>query len=380
MACYSVTKHGFTTLANLVLDVTEQLTNSTVRGDSINYFNTVYHSTPGSVSSGTKIIFQSNTGVDPLANYTPAGSTISAAWRLCFNMIDANRLAVHTGTALQYPDSGTISYLNNRDLSPALREPPGNISEEWTSTTPASSGQDAVDQVFINRQMDAASEGAYPMSYTMTLTNRGVLLAVWEDSQEEVPQTFVTSSDNVTSGNSPLRWFVIQRPVDRLTGHVRGGGAMRGSNDPSQEISRCPVYAIGGTGVPNQFYKFVVRENDVLSPSRKKYAAVSSEDSPALINPYPQQSLTEGGEFVVTFVNNLSTPRYRYSDELDMIGTVGAEVIGAGTSINVNVYNETQPRTYTALYSNQAYGTGMRLMALTSANAAAETSHVTYTP
>jgi hypothetical protein len=62
-----------------------------------------------------------------------------------------------------------------------------------------------------------------------------------------------------------------------------------------------------------------------------------------------------------------------------MLGTVGAEVIGAGTSISVNVYNETPTRTYTALYSNRAFGTGMRLVALTAANAAAETSHITAT-
>jgi len=59
-----------------------------------------------------------------------------------------------------------------------------------------------------------------------------------------------------------------------------------------------------------------------------------------------------------------------------MIGTVGAEVIGPGTSINVTVYNEAQPRTYTALYANQAYGKGMRLMVLTAANAAVENSHI----
>lgn len=387
MACYSVTKHGFTTLANLVLDVSEQISNSAVRGDNVNYFTKVFQ-TAGSPTTGYKVLFESNIGVDPMYDYVPTGNTISSAWRFMFNFIDDNRLAVHAGTKLQYSDAGGITYLNNRSTTPALREPPGNISESWTTTSPASSGQDAFDQVFINRQPDVGSEGAYPMSYTLTLTNRGILFAVWEDSQEEVPQVYLDSA-NDGSGNSPLRWFLIQRPVDRLNGHVRGGGALRKANNPaltanqannnSNETSRCPVYCLGGTGIPNEFYKFIVRENDVLSPSRKRYASVSSEDSPALINPYPQQSLTEGGEFVVTFINNLSTPRYRYSDELDMLGTVGAEVIGAGTSISVNVYNETPTRTYTALYSNRAFGTGMRLVALTAANAAAETSHITAT-
>jgi hypothetical protein len=115
---------------------------------------------------------------------------------------------------------------------------------------------------------------------------------------------------------------------------------------------------------------------DVVSPSQKKYAAVPSEDTTALLNPFPQQSLTEGGEFVVTFINNLTTSRYKYADELDMLGTVSAEVIGAGTSIDVTVYSEAETRTYTAVYANQQYGTGMRLMLLTACSKAIEDSHL----
>jgi cyanophycinase-like exopeptidase len=47
------------------------------------------------------------------------------------------------------------------------------------------------------------------------------------------------------------------------------------------------------------------------------------------------------------------------------LGTVGAEVIGAGTAVLVNVYEETYKREYTALYSTERFGTGMRLMVLT---------------
>jgi hypothetical protein len=125
------------------------------------------------------------------------------------------------------------------------------------------------------------------------------------------------------------------------------------------------VFCVSGTSSPQQFQKFVVREVDILTPSTKRPAAFDTEDSPALLNPFPQQSLTESGEFVVTFLNNLSTPRYRYADELDMLGTVGAEVIGAGTAVLVNVYEETYKREYTALYSTERFGTGMRLMVLT---------------
>ena len=84
----------------------------------------------------------------------------------------------------------------------------------------------------------------------------------------------------------------------------------------------------------------------------------------------------------MTFLTNLTTSRYRYGDELDMLGTVAAEVIGPGTSINVQVYGETVSsvpvqRIYTALYANNPNGVGMRLMALTAANVVAENNHIT---
>lgn len=370
MAVYSVTKHGFTTVSSLLADIHSELTTP---HNGATYFQHRTATAPTSGSTTGRFVYQSTTDIDPLANYTPSGNTINCAWRLVFNLINANKLAIHTGTALQFPDSGVLQYLNDRNpAGPVNIEPPGNLSQTWTggSGTPDAT---TTEQVWLDRTPSVNSGGAYPMSYLLTLTNRGVFLGVWEDSQEEVPTTVDSAGGH---GNSPFRFFLIQRSVDRVTGHVRGGSAMRGNNDPTTETSRCPVYCIGGTTLQNQLYKFIVRENDVLSPSRKKFAIASSTDSSAIINPFEQQSLTETGEFIVTFVNNLSTPRYRYSDELDMIGTVGAEVIGPGTSINVTVYNEAQPRTYTALYANQPYGKGMRLMVLTAGNAVVESSHV----
>jgi hypothetical protein len=177
-----------------------------------------------------------------------------------------------------------------------------------------------------------------------------------------------------------------------VTGHVRGGGALRKqntpalttiqANNPANEISRCPVYCVFGFGAPNDYQRFVVREMDILAPSKKKTVTEAQDDCPPMINKYQQQSITETGEFVVTFLTNLTTSRYRYGDELDMLGTVAAEVIGPGTSINVQVYGETVSsvpvqRIYTALYANNPNGVGMRLMALTAANVVAENNHIT---
>jgi hypothetical protein len=338
---------------------------------------------------------------------------------LCFHQIDDYRLAIHVGTSIQLTNNGEIAQLNDRASSgnTRLKEPIGNVGTDWANayvqsttaintlnTTNANvlSGGSFVsnataefNKVWLNRYSSKGSEAAYPMSYQLTMTNRGIFLAVWEGSQEEAPQqTFDSTIPNPdgSQGNSPLRWVLIQRSVDRTSGHVRGGAKLRQDSDPRAETSRCPVFCVSGTASPQQFQKFVIRETDVVNPSSKRPAAFDTEDSPSLLNPYPQQSLTESGEFVVTFLNNLSTPRYRYPDELDMLGTVGAEVIGAGTSVLVNVYNETYKREYTALYSTERFGTGMRLMVLTKMgydpeatdqqnlleNIAVENSHVNY--
>lgn len=412
MACFHVTKHGFTTISSMLNDIVGVMTGnvsaqSGPRTNSTAYFNLEYSGVSPSYPSSVGVsILSSSTNVDPLANATTVGAHISNSqpgWRVCFHQIDNQRLAVHVGTDIQLANSGNIAKLNIRSANLALMtsaatsstiaanvftEPAGNLSSDWATSTPTAFGE-----IWLNRVPSMGSESAYPMSYALTITNRGIFLGVWEDSQEEIPQGTYDPAANLNPdgsyGNSPFKWFLVQRSVDRVTGHVRGGAKLRGDPSPLAETSRCPVFALTGTGSPPSYRKLIVREADVVSPSRKKLAAVNSEDNPSLINPWPQQSLTETGEFVVTFINNLTTPRYRYPDELDMLGTVSAEVVGAGTSILVNVYGEPYPREYTAVYANERFGTGMRLMILTKMgvdtttnldtyNVQVENSHVNY--
>lgn len=405
MSCYNVTKYGFLTISELIDDIVDEMSGASTR-NTTPYFAVKFAGVPavGAGSGSLKVtVLASTIHCDPLANVTIVGNYVSLSepgWRICFNQLSETQLAVHSATDIQLTDQGTIAQLNDRSATSAImKEPAGNLGEDWTGVggLPAA-GTPGFNQIWLNRDPDVASEAAYPMSYTLTMTNRGVFLGIWEDSQEEVPQgtwdAVLNPNPSGAYGRSPLRWFLIQRSVDRLTGHVRGGGAMRQDNDAMSETSRCPVFCVSGSSAPQRFQKFVVREVDVVSPSRKKHAAVQSEDQAALLNPYPQQSLTETGEFVVTFMNNLGTSRYKYADELDMLGTVAAEVVGAGTSVLVTIYNEPFQREYTALYATERYGTGMRLMVLTrmgynpastdaentTNNTSVENSHRVYTP
>lgn len=390
MACFSVTKVGILTVPDLIDDVVAEMTGNVAAGanNSIQYFEKIYDDTtsPSFPDGNRIIILKSKFPVDPLANATVVGSTVISntepGWRVCFNIEPGDKkVHIHVGTDLQLSDTGEVARLTNRSLSNLVtKEPVGNLAETWTGSNGSTPLATDFNQYWLNRTSTADGyEGAYPMSYLLTLTNRGVFLAVWEGSQEEVPQglagPFAAENPNPDSqygyGYSPLRWFLIQRPVDRLTGHVRGGGALRGSNDPADEKSRCPVIAVAGYGNPPKYRKMVVRETDVPVPSRKRLADVQTEDQPAMLSPYQQQSLTENGEFIVTFLNSINTSRFRYADELDMLGTVSARVVGPGTNITVRVYDETDGsgnpiyRQYTSLYATERYGSGMRIMVLT---------------
>lgn len=428
-------KNGFANIRLLMQSLAADLIDTQYTQNGVQYFECVYP--PGfavgtmpfpsgvAYPAGNVLIFESRNAIDPLANanvvITPTGN-INAAWRLGFVLHDDVTLTAHAGTRLNLPGienpdptvQGKLTFLTNRSSDPntlLFREPPGCINvEPWSYVNNTTSTRRTIfsnlatasvpgrtiasdlafpgpnvqlpAQSFISRLSSVGAESSYPMNYSLTLSNRGMVLAVWEDNQEEIPEqnvllnnppnTGYTDSSQVY-GNSPVRWFVIQRAVDREKGQVRGGYSLRNGKPYSSgvivnEVSRCPVFCVFGNANPNQYRKFVVRENDTLTPSPKRNASVNTVDSPAIINPLPQQSVTEQGEFVVTFLNNLSTARFRYGDELDLVGTVGAEVVGAGTEITVKVYQDTYNRTYSAVYSNKQYGNGMRIMMLTKAD------------
>ena len=218
-----------------------------------------------------------------------------------------------------------------------------------------------------------------PMSYRLVLTDHGMFFAVWGENPEETASNY--------------SWLLIQRPVNKNDGTIRSAyrdfyTATGPNGYPAPDVARNnsiikstaydsagntvnfgnrPLFCINSTS--NKFYKFVVREHDLPIPSARKNASNNSEDSGAVLNAYRQQSLTENGEYVITFINNLNSSRFKYADELDMVGTVSADIVGGGTDIDVAVYNEIDPsnsqpskRTYHALWPSGAYGTKMRIV------------------
>jgi hypothetical protein len=81
-----------------------------------------------------------------------------------------------------------------------------------------------------------------------------------------------------------------------------------------------------------------------------------------IINSQPQVVIAENNRYIVVFPNGLNTPRYMYTEELDMVAYTSADVISHYSDISMTVYNEATPRVYKAMQSNGLNNTGMRIL------------------
>jgi hypothetical protein len=321
----------------------------------------------------------------PLSSFT-AGETLQfkfdqmQPWRMAFdvkeNTVQPNAgpqtVVVYAATELQLQDNGNIAniYLAATGSTTfTLTDRSGILGSLPTGPQATPSVTDPT-QGFINRAARVQTDPeAYPFNYALTMTDRGIFWGVWEGTWSTMQKTKRIGA----GGDSFFNWVLIQRPVNRNTGKVLTKG-------------RAPVFCINSVGY--QYWKFILREEDVLHPTtgdpeNKKQvwifgnstivsqsvphrvpADANTQDSFAVMNTTNQVALTEDSKYLVSFLHNLSTPRFRYSEELDIIGQTSADVCMAGTDISITAYNETGARTYRALPSNNPYNTGLRISVL----------------
>ena len=334
----------------------------------------------GSISGVTTVVSVVNTGTS--ANVTlsspqtlpDVGEQLhfifvdTQPWRLAIEVIASQKCSVYAATPTQLTDEGKIATIANDDGSPIDKAGAmGNVPGTTGSPIPADADPD---QGFINRAARVGSSVlnklSYPMNYILTITNRGVFLGVWEGNWSTLQKTAVSTSSN-------FNWMLVQRPVNRLTGDTLTAG-------------RAPVFCINSVGY--KYWKFIVREADVLHPSQgdpglqsyyyntstKAQASETtpyrvpadrhSADSFAILNTTNQIALTEDSKYLIGFLHNLTTPRFRYSEELDIIGQTSADVCGSGNNVAITAYSESGPRQYRALPSNNVYNTGLRICVL----------------
>lgn len=226
------------------------------------------------------------------------------------------------------------------------------------------------DRTFIDRTRLTLADGyAYPMSYRLTVSDRGFALFVWEEGHDREATLF--------------SWVMAQRPVDNKTGQVykTGKSPVHCVYGLMNNFSENPSWS--DRGVYN-IRRFIVRESDINVPyplgavTRSSRAELPDENSicmgvvathdtrdyNAILNPMQQVSISEDNKYILTFPNGLNTARYAYAHELDMIAYTSADVVAQGTIVPVTVYGEAQPRKYAAMGANGPNNTGMRILML----------------
>jgi hypothetical protein len=348
-----------------------QTVTSTNDNGAIDGYVTVVSATPTGPTTANVVLSSNQT--------LPANETLHFVfaevqpWRLGFDVVKnikwptagSQHLLTYAATPVQLTNDGGVANIwadgkvIDRAGTMGARPTAGN---GYANANISSEG-------FINREYRVQSNPeVYPLNYAMTLTNRGMFLGVWEGTWSTIQKSKARSTrDN----DSYFNWFLIQRPVNRYTGKVLTSGLT-------------PVFCINSVGY--KYWKFIVREMDVLHPSlgdpENTYNYITgntvvtancayrvpadyhTQDSFAVLNSTNQISLTEDSKYLVSFLHNLTTPRFRYSEELDMIGQTSADVCMAGNDVSITAYGESGPRMYHAMPANNPYNSGLRICVL----------------
>jgi hypothetical protein len=287
-----------------------------------------------------------NSDFDPNSLTVPLGELTNdrkQPWRIQFVIPEDQQASAAVATKLQmyYDDvNGKIKISQVTDDTGAIIDNVGVTGAQQTGGIFVNSD---LNQGLYNRKLRVVNQPqTYPLSYVLSITNRGFFLGIYEGSWSTIRAA--------TTGNSNyFNWMLVQRPVDRGTGRVLTAG-------------KAPVFHVNS--VNYKYYKSVVRESDILHPTMRVPADMHTADSHAIFNSVEQVSLTEDKTYLLSFPHNLTTPRYRYTDELDMIGTTSSDVVMSGQDIQFKTYGEPGPRTYRALPANGPLNTGLRIAVL----------------
>ena len=300
---------------------------------------------PATITGAGSVTLEAGPTVDPL--HAPTLPLVAQPYRIRFES-SVDELKMFAATDIQLPDTGTVA---TYPVSTTVTFFSGLVGvQQESAAIPA--------QHFIDRReytSDLIRE-SFPMSYKVTFTDRGFVLAIWENAKDPVVNR--------------MSWIVVQRSVDNVTGAVTG---------LESAIKKAPVFAVYSIFKPspavanpaiaavNVQQKFVVREIDVLRPTESVNANADSADNRQIVPTSSLVSILENGSYNVNFLSGLNSQRYAYpQDELDLVAYTSADVISSSLVATFTAYGEPTARRYKALPSNAGNNTNVRIMLLDS--------------
>ena len=374
-----IVKSGFTNNATLWKSIMQDLV---ANGFNLVSYNGTASGNP-QLTDLTSCVLEATDKVDPLAG-TGEGKQ---RWRLAIK-VTASRTQIYAAAPEQISDLGIIA--KTADVgngSNPLPEYSGQIGARYIGYQSASGDSEIC---FYNRGIPNGTNSvyyggtmAYPTTASSVSQNNNDSL-IYADSSA-IPFTYHLSiSDHGIavhiqvegrdSDGCRAAWFVIQRAINADGTVVTTGKAplfcMFSVNGGGSSDNKTAVGSVTNSPGSYQIMRFTVRESDVNVPTNPVPAHIHSADSMAVINPYQMVPFSEDKHFDFRLPAGFNTQRYSYPYEMDMIGYASADVISNGTTLDVQVYGETddegQPklRTYKALTANSPNNTGMRIFLL----------------
>lgn len=321
MAFFTQQRNGFTSVTSAMRSVISDMID---HGFTVKYPSSY---DPAGTSSTFKVVLEASSAVDPLNSTQP--------WRICFDIIADEVVAAYVGTPLQIKDDGSITNVTTSSGSLAFKA--GQVGRQDDTIDP----QDPTTG-FVNRAERIGTAGAsFPINYRLTVTDHGFFVGLFEGNWASMMYN--------TSVKTYFNWLLVQRPVNKSTGATLVTG-------------KSPVFCV--SKVENNYWRFIVRESDIPHPSNAVPANSHTADAFRIINTSNQQSITEDKKYLVSFMNNLNTPRFRYTEELDIVGIVSADVIMESVQTQMTVYGS--PRVYTSMPGSDSFNTGVKLLVWTS--------------
>ncbi|AQT28630.1 hypothetical protein YOLOSWAG_150 [Erwinia phage vB_EamM_Yoloswag] len=191
-------------------------------------------------------------------------------------------------------------------------------------------------------KMDAGADfAAYPLSYDLVITDHGFALQI--------------NAEGYDNTGTAFSWAVVQR------------GLTDGEETAGQGSPLFAIYSNGGgqngdpdTSVATAVQRFTVIEKGINSATKSISACQPSADAAPIINPMQQVMLAEGNKAIVLFPKLINSQRYVYFVTLDLLGYTSADVISAGSTVDLTPAGT--KITYRGMNANGKDNRGMRLM------------------
>lgn len=330
----STQQNGILSFRDLVI----QLTNAMTADDK---FELAYvDQTPqGTIDSITnKVYLKATSAVDPIADTQPWGVVIEfndgEQW-LDIYITPPEQIIINTDKSWRVAVKQEVNEV--KTLS-------GKLTTRSEDANPAVDGSTRRTLSYINWGIQGADTAAYPFSFEISTTAHGFSLSVWAES---------TDSDG-----DKFTWAICQRMVNDKGEPITTGKAPLFCVFANQGFDKNDIYTTSRDAIK----KFVVRESDVNAPTIPVSAVEDTADSSRIINNKQQVSIREGNEIALTFPNGLTTPRYGYDTELDLIGIISSDVISQSSELVYNPFGESTDRVYRGMNADRPYNSGMRVM------------------